>query len=263
VQRWLSLLAQVSASLASSLDYDMTLNQLVRLPLPTLADWCMVYVPDDGVLPARLALAHARPRQEAVLRKIWHNERSVLPEQHPIAVSLQARRPIVLSQCDRAVLETLTPAPEDAALLSKLGLRSMLVLPLPAHGTLVGALMLVSSQARRRPYDAALLGALAEFARYCAHDIYNARLFVEVRLALRLREEVLVTVRQDLLELVKGVRRPPQARADLVRWPTAAPSPRDRPRRSTRAGEIEMLAAEIEHIAQRLGDIVDKAGGAS
>ena len=55
---WLTQLAQVS-SLTNSLDYDSTLRQIVRLPIPTLADWCMVYVPDDGgPLPARMAVAN-------------------------------------------------------------------------------------------------------------------------------------------------------------------------------------------------------------
>ena len=51
----------------------------------------------------------------------------------------------------------------------------MLVVPLVAHGTVVGGLLLAGAQARRRAYDAAVLEPLGELAGAYAQAIYNAR----------------------------------------------------------------------------------------
>jgi GAF domain-containing protein len=269
VQRWLAQLTRATGTLTGSLDYDMTLQQVVRLPIPTLADWSMVYVPDDGgALPARLMLAHARPTKEDLLRKVWGREWSVLPEQHPIAECLRKRSPIVLSDCDEQVLDRLSNLPEHKPLLRKVGLRSLLVVPLVAHGTVVGGLLLAASQSRRRPYDAAWLDLLGELARAYAQAIYNARLFVETRLALRLRDELILSTRNELLDMVAGLRERRRDRGRVLAWPgtqpTEAPQAETPPtgldhisHRTTRTSELQALAADLEEIAYRLSTGVD------
>ena len=212
----------------------------MRLPIPTLADWSMVYVPDDGgAFPARLMLAHARPAKEALLRKVWDREWWILPEEHPIAESVRTRVPLVVSECDEQLLRRLGNLPEHAEILRRVGLRCMLVVPLVAHGTAVGGLLLAGAQARRRTYDAALLEPLGELAGAYAQAIYNARLFVETRLALRLREELLLSTTNELQELVEAVReRRPRGRGRVLHWPGTAPT--------------ETLTNELEEIAYRL-----------
>jgi len=268
-QRWLQHLTDMGGALTSSLDYDVTLQQVVRLPIPTLADWSMVYVPDDGgALPARLMLAHARPHKEALLRTIWGREWSILPEQHPIAESLRRRSPIVVSDCDEQILERLGSLPEHVAILRRVGFCSLLVLPLVAHGTMVGGLLLASSQTRRRPYDSSWLDPLNHLGRAYAQAIYNARLFVETRLALRLRDELILSTRNELLELVTNVRERRRDRGRMLAWPGTVPgeireeghsstSPEHAEHRVPRSGELHMLAAELEEIAYRLSTAVD------
>ena len=240
-------MTQVSGALTSSLDYDATLQQVVRLPIPTLADWSMVYVPDDGgALPSRLMLAHARPTKEALLRKVWGREWSILPEQHPLAECLRKRSPIVVSDCDEQTLERLGSLPEHTELLRRVGLRCLLVLPLVAHGTVVGGLLLAGSQSRRRAYDTAWLDPLGDVARAYAQAIYNARLFVETRLALRLRDELILSTRNELLDMVASLRERRRERGRVLTWPGTLPSETSHP-----------LAAELEEIAYRLSTAVD------
>ena len=58
-------LAEASAVLASSLDYEVTLKAVARLAVPQMADWCVVDMArSDGVLK-RLAVAHADPGKVA------------------------------------------------------------------------------------------------------------------------------------------------------------------------------------------------------
>src|SRR5207237_1744013 len=60
-------IAEAASILASSLDYRATLNAVVRLAVPRVADWCAVYLVENGKIqlaqaahsdPAKIALAH-------------------------------------------------------------------------------------------------------------------------------------------------------------------------------------------------------------
>src|SRR5665213_2981191 len=56
----LAFLAEASETLASSLEYEDTLQRVARLAVPRIADWCAVHVVEEGA-PVRLAMAHADP----------------------------------------------------------------------------------------------------------------------------------------------------------------------------------------------------------
>ena len=60
-----SCLAQMSALLGSSLDYERALPRLVRLAVPVLADLCAIdLLMPDGTI-SRVACAHMDPTKEA------------------------------------------------------------------------------------------------------------------------------------------------------------------------------------------------------
>jgi hypothetical protein len=54
-----AFLAEVSATLAESLDYDAVAAAAARLAVPEVAIWCTVYTLDEGGLPQVAALEHA------------------------------------------------------------------------------------------------------------------------------------------------------------------------------------------------------------
>ena len=51
-QSRLSFLADVSAKLASTLDYNLTLAEVARLAVPVLGDWCLVDLREAERSPA-------------------------------------------------------------------------------------------------------------------------------------------------------------------------------------------------------------------
>src|SRR5690242_7764644 len=60
-QSRLSLLAEASALLATSFNYQSTLRQVCQLVVPTLADWAAVSLLNDGGQPRRIAAASSGP----------------------------------------------------------------------------------------------------------------------------------------------------------------------------------------------------------
>ena len=218
VQRWLTHLTEVSGPLTRSLDYDVTLRQVVRLPIPALADWCMVYIPDDGgPVPARLELAHAHPMKEALLRRIWRREWSTLHAHHPIVQTLRDGTPLVVTELNQHDLQRLCPEAEHANTLQRVGARSMLVLPLVAHGVILGAVMLVVAGARRGVYLETQQDLLLKLGECYAQAIYNARLFIEARQAVQLKNEVILATRHQLQEMAAYIDGHPQAAQSEIR----------------------------------------------
>jgi GAF domain-containing protein len=55
------LLAEAGQELSSSLDYEKTLQQVARLAVPVLADWCGVVMRGDGDALRQVAMARADP----------------------------------------------------------------------------------------------------------------------------------------------------------------------------------------------------------
>ena len=63
-------LAEASSVLASSLDFETTLQALARLSVPMLGDYCFIDVLEDDRQIRRVALAHQDPQKEAILREV-------------------------------------------------------------------------------------------------------------------------------------------------------------------------------------------------
>jgi signal transduction histidine kinase len=64
IQLRLSMLAEASAVLATSFDYQATLRQVAVLAVPTLADWCTVSLLNDNGTIRQLGSPHARPHED-------------------------------------------------------------------------------------------------------------------------------------------------------------------------------------------------------
>src|SRR5690242_1407273 len=53
--------------LSAAVDYDATLKRIASVVVPVLADWCVIYVVEQGAPQGRrAALAHADPTKEAL-----------------------------------------------------------------------------------------------------------------------------------------------------------------------------------------------------
>ncbi len=63
-------LAQAGQLLASSLDYEETLQRIAELAVPWLADWCAVELPDGQGGIQQVALAHRDPEKVAMAEEL-------------------------------------------------------------------------------------------------------------------------------------------------------------------------------------------------
>jgi len=170
-------LAEAGSALASSLDYQATLQQVARLAVPAFADWCIVDVAEGGDI-RRLAVAASDPQKEQVLEELRAHYPPTLDSPQPAARALREQRPVLFYEFSPEALASTTFDEYHHELMKRLGPRSAVAVPLVARGHTVGAITFARAESGRRYADADLPLA-EEIARRAALAVDNARLHRE------------------------------------------------------------------------------------
>jgi PAS domain S-box-containing protein len=183
----LRLLADASAALSESLDYDQVLATVGELVVPTLADWCILDVLEgDGLRPA--GERHADPSKLMLVQKLHRAFPMDVDSPEPQARVLSSREPLLVSEVTEDFMRAGARNEEHMHLVQALEPRSLMVLPLVARGRGIGVLTLVRSHADRR-YGTAELSLAEDLARRAALAVDNARLHGDLQESIRLRSD--------------------------------------------------------------------------
>src|SRR5437763_2866709 len=191
----LRFIAEASRVLASSLDYEATLERLARLSVAALADYCLIdLVGDDGSV-RRVAASH----RDAALQPLVERLRDFPPGPQPAGVPqvLRTGQPEALPDVTDEVFPSLARDKEHEAILRELGLKSFLTVPLVARERTIGALTL-SSTRERREYTSEDIAFAQEIANRAALAIENARLYKRAQEVNRAKDEFLATLSHEL-----------------------------------------------------------------
>jgi PAS domain S-box-containing protein len=211
-QQRLAFLSEASTVLVASLDLSTTLTSVACLAVPFLADWCAVHVVEENGLVRQLALAHGESLDIGLLQAPEDPDGLVAGEPHPVIERvLQSSLPEFYPEIPAEPSEH-DLGVHDISALSHVGLTSLMVVPLVAHGRTLGTMTFAWANQERR-YTMADLALAEDLAHRAALAMDNARLYGQVQDAVRIRDEFLSSVSHDLkspLTAIKG-------RAQLIR----------------------------------------------
>ena len=191
--RRLSVLAEASRLLDASLDYAATLQEVARVAVSTLADWCIVHLLEGDGTIRWLAVAHGDPEKEALARELQRR----YPASQGVARVLRTGRAEIYAEDAEPQRKARARDPEHLRLLRALDSRSSMIVPLAARGRMLGALSLISTQPGRH-YDTAELAIAQELARRCAQAVDNARLHQEAQSAVKARDRFVSIASHEL-----------------------------------------------------------------
>ena len=177
-ERAQALLARVGEVLASSLDYEHTLQRLAELAVPDLSDWCGVSIPSDDGLIKQVAVAHVDPAKVEFARQ--------LSESYPVRADEPGGTAAVIREGTTQLITDITDEMIEAAarderhlqLIRRLGMRAALIVPMTTPTGTTGALTLVSAESGRT-FSAADVELAEEVARRAGAAVENARLYTE------------------------------------------------------------------------------------
>ncbi len=173
-----SFMAEASRVLASSMDYAETLSRVARLAVPRLADWCGIDIVNDRGEIVRVAVHHADPAQVAMAERLDRSYRRTLDEPEGVAEVIRTGQANIYTDIDPDALAAYAQDDEHLQLLSAIGAKAVIIVPMIGANETVGAITLVSSESLRRltPADLALGERLA---RRAGTAVERARLYTE------------------------------------------------------------------------------------
>lgn len=186
--------------LGTSLDVTKTLDDVARLVVPDLADWCAIDLVDEQGVLSRATVAHVDPAKVALAWELWKRAPPRPDEPTGPYAAMRSREPQHIEEISDALLVELVTDKELLAILRSLGLRSSMCIPLVARDRALGALTLVAEVSGRR-YVARDVAFAQELARRIALAVDNARLYEEATRARSAAE----AVSADIIEQSKAV----------------------------------------------------------
>ena len=189
-------LLKVGAILASTLEYEQMLESVGSLLVGEFADCCIAdLVLENGPL-ARVKVLHRDPTKALVAHALQQIQ---LDRQRPYLASevFETRQPMLIRDVTPEYLESVAQSIEHLRVLRELDPKSLMALPLTAHGRVMGVLILISTSASHR-YETRDLLLGQELAYRVAWAVENAGLLANAQRAIRARDDVLGIVAHDL-----------------------------------------------------------------
>jgi K+-sensing histidine kinase KdpD/CheY-like chemotaxis protein len=177
-QRRTALLAEASATLAASLDYEATLQRVAGLAVPGIADWCVIDLVDETGFIRRLAVVHADPSKAEWAEQLRQSYRPDGGAATGVERVLSTGKTDLVPEIAEERPAAGCHDPEHHDLLRRFGVRAGMVVPLVAHGRTIGAISLYTADSGRR-YDVRDVVLAEELARRAAVAIENATLYRE------------------------------------------------------------------------------------
>ena len=197
----MSMLAEVGALLASTLDRERTLPRLVRLAVPALGDLCALdIVGEDGTI-SRVAYAHRDASKETLVYEA------------PVGVraAISSGRLVLVSGASEGDLMAEAQSADQLRALQQLRPQAWMVLPLTARDRVLGALTFARTESAE-PYDRVDVRTAEVMARQVALALDGAGLQREsdaarsdTEAANRAKDEFLMTLSHELRNPLNAV----------------------------------------------------------
>ena len=192
-------LVEAGAALGSSLDYRRTLADVAQAAVPAFADWCTVDVLEPSGELRRLEIAHEDPRKVTFVRELQEryppDADTASGPAHVVRTGLSE----LMAEIPEELLRSAAVDDLHLDLLTELGLRSYICVPLVARERTFGALTFVQAESGRS-YDTTDLALAEELARRAAAAIDNAQLFEQAESRAR-AAQVLATVADGVFQV--------------------------------------------------------------
>jgi PAS domain S-box-containing protein len=190
-------LAEASALLGSSLDYETTLSSVAQLAVPHLTDWCIVDVLDDSGSARRIEIAHVDPSKVALAHDVQRRYPSDRNAPRGVADVLRTGQPELVPAITDELLQAAAKNEEHLQLLRELGLKSYMIVPMVARGRTLGAITFICAESGYQ-YGSEDLALATDLARRAAQAVDNAQLFEQAQEAISARDEFLSIASHEL-----------------------------------------------------------------
>jgi len=173
------LLAETSIVLSKDMDYESRMTNLAKLLVPSLADWCAIDILDENKILQRITVAHTDPQMvewaHEVHKRFPPNPNASAGAYKVVGTNQAEYLPVITSEMISAIEN-----PVQREIIQKVGLSSLIIVPLSARGYTFGTLSFIWAESDHH-YTTDDLALAEELARRAALALDNARLYEEAQ----------------------------------------------------------------------------------
>ncbi len=189
-------LSKAGELLVSSLDFEKTLNNIISIAVPAIADWCTfdVFLPDVGL--STLAFRHVDPKLEPKARELHDMFLMKVDSKFGSGDVFKTGVPKIHAHINEETLRALAVNEDQIALAKELCYRSVLIVPMSARGSTIGTITFAASKINfysDKDVDFAL-----ELGRRIALAYENSRLYALSQQAIEIRNDFLSIASHEL-----------------------------------------------------------------
>ena len=246
----LSLLAEISRELSSTLDASEAFSRLADLTLPVFADYCVVDVFTEGGEIRRELAAHQDPSMAPLMADLCAYPPRV-SARGGMGLVLRTGEPIFAPEILPEMVEPAAHDERHLEILRALAPTSTILVPVMTHGTIFGAIAFALCGGDRR-YSCADLALAEELGRRAALVMDNARLYREAQRALqelaaadRRKDEFLAMLAHELRNPLGAI-----ANAGHVLDQRRPEDPQTR-------ALLAVIGRQIRHLSRLVDDLLD------
>ncbi|GLY01229.1 MULTISPECIES: GAF domain-containing SpoIIE family protein phosphatase [Actinoplanes] len=198
-QQQMELLAEVTESLAATMDVSEAMRRLGRIVTARLADWCVVAIADEFGEPARVSAAHHDPGHADDMDRIAGLLTATREDLRSMLLAVRRSGSLFRTTDGAAEVRSRILDAELTAITTRAGFGPSMIVPITSsvRRRVLGAVLLVN-RPDREPFTAAQAQTAAEIGRRAGLAVENSRLYREQRHMAEVLQRSLLT---DLPEI--------------------------------------------------------------
>ena len=183
-------------ALDTSIEYEQTLANTVRLAVPEVADYCIVILLNEDGSTRWANSAHRDPTKNALLERLRGYVPLVASPEHPVAKALRTGEPQLVSDVGGQLMKWWDGG--RLSIVRALAPASSITVPMIARGRTFGAILFAVTAESGRRYGGRDLELATDVGRRAAFAIDHALLYQAAERAARSRDELMAVVAHDL-----------------------------------------------------------------
>lgn len=197
----LKLLAEASAALSASLEYSETLQNVAKIMVPAIADWCSVDILKNDGSVELVAVHHRDPKKIAWARE-YRKSTGEIDLNAPTGVGKVIREgvaefyPLITDD----MLDAMAQNEQERQLARDLAICSAMTVPISSQGKTVGAITFIATD-HSRFYTQSDFEMAKELASRASLAMTNASLFEQTKTELLERKKLQEQLRKANAEL--------------------------------------------------------------
>ncbi|HEY1016204.1 MAG TPA: ATP-binding protein, partial [Herpetosiphonaceae bacterium] len=193
----LRFLTDATSQLASSLDYDQIIQKLAQLPLPYLADTCIVDMAEEDGAFRSVVASRGDARREELLRKRLRPVASAPEDFNPISQVFVSGTAEVVADLAKAGRRGRAGASQYYQALNDLGFVSLVRAPVVGRSKPLGVISLLMGESGRH-YGQTEVALAEDLGRRSGLALENGQLYRAAQEALQVRDQFLSIAAHEL-----------------------------------------------------------------